>query len=520
MKKTTDNSGVTIPGLKLVLSRTVLFVITILLQLLVLVGIISGFRYFMAFYWGSILISLIVVLWILNNNSNPAYKIAWIIPIILFPIFGGLFYVFFGKKKLSRRSKKKMETFLQKAKLSLSSGQGLLDEIKRQDEYAAQQSKYIQDYAYYPAYHNSYSEYLPNGEIKFERLKVELKKARHFIFLEYFIIQEGLMWNSILEILQEKVAQGVEVRVIYDDAGCLRTLPQDYSRKLEGMGIKCCVFNPMIPVLSSRLNNRDHRKIAVIDNNVAFTGGINLADEYINKVTKHGHWKDAAIMVKGKAVWSLTFMFLSMWNHIKGFNEDINRYNMVLTDAPETDYDGFVQPFGDSPLDEEPVGETVYFNLINKARRYIYITTPYLIIGNEMVMALCTAAKSGVDVRIITPHYADKWYVHSVTRSYYHTLVESGVKLFEYRPGFIHSKTFVVDDEYGLVGTINMDYRSLYLHFECGVWLYRCKCISDMKKDFQEIMGKSMSITRYELSKVQWYKVLLRVILRVFAPLM
>jgi Phosphatidylserine/phosphatidylglycerophosphate/cardiolipin synthases and related enzymes len=520
MIKQNNNSSSSKHFFKLLLSRKAIFVVSIMLQLLALVGIISGFMSIMAFYWGCILLSLVVVLSILNNKSNPAYKVAWVIPIILFPIFGGLFYLFFGSSKLSRRTRKKMEYMLHRTRQALPTVQGILDEIRELDTSAAQQSSYIQNYAYYPVYHNSYSEYLPNGEIKFERLKEELSKAEKFIFLEYFIIDEGLMWNSVLEILKDKAAQGLDVRVIYDDAGCLKTLPKRYNKILESMGIKCCVFNPMIPVLSSRLNNRDHRKIAVIDGITGFTGGINLADEYINRIEKFGHWKDASIMIKGNAVCALTTMFLSIWNYIKGINENMNSFIQKSDVIAEPGSDGYIQPFGDSPLDDEPVGETVYFNLINKAKKYIYITTPYLIIGSEMAMALCSAAKNGVDVRIITPHHADKWYVHSVTRSYYHSLVENGVKIYEYRPGFIHSKTFVVDDEYGLVGTINMDYRSMFLHFECGVWLYRCKCISDMKKDFDEIMEKSLFISMRDIKMIQWYKVLLRSILRIFAPLM
>lgn len=502
---------------KFLFHRVVLAFVAISIQLLVLIGVILEFKeYFALFYGGSILVSTVAVLWIINKNSNPAYKIAWIIPILAFPIFGGLFYIFFGGNKMTKGKKLRMKSIEYKMREALEPQQLALDEIRLQNETAANQSKYIQDYAYCPPYGNTAIEYLAIGEIKFERLKEELKKAKHYIFLEYFIIEEGVMWNSILDILVEKASMGVDVRVIYDDIGSSLTLPYRYDRKLEGMGIKCCVFNPLIPILSPRLNNRDHRKIAIIDGHTGFTGGINLADEYINEIEKHGHWKDAAVMLKGEAVWNLTVMFLSMWDYLRGIDENFNEFRNNIS----KDMDGYAQPFADNPLDDESVGEIVYLNLINKARRYVYITTPYLIIDNEMVTALSSAAKGGVDIRIITPHCGDKWFVHEVTRSYYKVLIESGVKIYEYIPGFIHSKTYVADDEYGVVGTINMDYRSLYLHFECGVWMYKSDSIIDMKEDFLNTLKISKQITMEDCKNIKWYTKIARLVLRVFSPLM
>lgn len=506
---------------KFLFHRVAFVVLAILIQLLVLIGVIIRFYdYFAFFYGGSIMISIIAVLLIINNKYNPIYKLAWIIPILLFPIFGGLFYIFFGGNKLSKRIRLRMKSIVDKTRGALLPKQFILNEMKSQNEIAANQSKYIQDYAYYPPYCNTVSEYLSIGEIKFERLKEELKKAERFIFLEYFIIEEGVMWNSILDILKEKASRGVDVRVIYDDAGCLLKLPYGYDKKLEEMGVKCCVFNPLVPWLSTKFNNRDHRKIAIIDGHTGFTGGINLADEYINEYEKFGHWKDAAIMVKGECVWSMTVMFLSMWDYLRGIDEDFSKFRANVSSIDKYCKDGYIQPFADSPLDDEPVGEIIYLNLINKAKRYIYITTPYLIIDNEIVTALTSASKGGVDVRIITPHCGDKWYVHEVTRSYYRILVESGVKIYEYTPGFIHSKTYVVDDEYGVVGTINMDYRSLYLHFECGVWMHNCSSIIDVKDDFINTLDMCQEITIENLKHIGWCKTLVRSVLRVFAPLM
>jgi len=465
---------------------------------------------------------MVAVLGIINNHINPAYKIAWIIPILLFPIIGGIFYIFFGGKKLGKRARNKMRSIEDKTRKVLASQQSVLEEVALQNQIAANQSRYLQAYAHFPPYCNTTTKYFPSGELKFEKLKEELKKAEYYIFLEYFIIEEGEMWNSILDILIEKASEGVDVRVIYDDAGCLFTLPYRYDARLEKLGIKCCVFNPLTPLLSPMINNRDHRKITIIDGHTAFTGGANLADEYINKVEKYGHWKDSAIMLKGEAVWSMTVMFLSMWDYLREIEEDLEgfKYNDKLLDVNSKNGDGYIQPFADSPLDDETVGEIVYLNLINKARKYVYITTPYLIISNEMVTALTSAAKGGVDIRIITPHCADKWYVHAVTRSYYSILIKSGVKIYEYLPGFIHSKNYISDDDYGVVGTINMDYRSLYLHFECGVWMYDSNTIMDMKEDFVNTLKVCKEITMEDFEDIKWYRSLRNSVLRLFSPLM
>lgn len=505
---------------KIIFHRVLVISFSILMQLLILVGVILKFNnYFVFFYGLSVLLSVTSVIVIINSTSNPAYKIAWIIPILIFPIFGGMFYIFFGKNKLNNRMRMKMKPIENKMKDILVHNPHVINKMENESRNAANQSRYIQDYAYCPPYCNGEAKYLPTGESKFYTLMEELKKAQHYIFLEYFIIEEGTMWNGILDILIDKAKSGVDVRVIYDDIGSMLTLPHKYYRNLEDMGIKCCVFNPFIPVLSPKLNNRDHRKIVVIDGHTGFTGGINIADEYINRRKRFGHWKDSAIMIKGEAVKNMTVMFLSMWDYLTGGNEDFAKFSKVTQTGCEKN-NGYVQPFTDSPLDNETVGEIIYLNLINKAENYVYITTPYLIIDNEMMMALSLASKCGVDVRIITPYLADKWFVHYVTRSYYKALIECGVKIYEYTPGFIHSKTYAVDDKLGVVGTINMDYRSLYLHFECGVWMYNCETVIDMRKDFIETIKICKEITIDDINKIKWYKTLLGSLLRVFSPLM
>ncbi len=505
--------------LRFITQRVVITALLIVLQALLLFGFIWKLdNYFVYFYAGSVLLSLLITLGIINSKSNPAYKIAWLIPILLFPVFGGLVYLLFGSDRTGRYLRKKLQGIGTEM-------DNVIGEAHRRSGAeqlppdAANQSRYISHCAYCPPYQNTTTEYLPLGEVKFERMVEELKKAKHYIFLEYFIIQEGKMWNTILDILRQKAAEGVDVRVIYDDMGCIMILPTGYDRTLEQMGIKCRIFNPFVPILSSRFNTRDHRKICVIDGNVGFTGGINLADEYINAYEKHGHWKDTSILLKGEAVFNLTVMFLSMWDYLDGTTgkTDYSRYYPTVWDENAK---GYVQPFADNPLDDEAVGETVYLNLINKAKRYVYITTPYLILSSEMLTALTSAAKCGVDVRIITPHIPDKWYVHAVSRSHYQPLIEAGVKIYEYTPGFIHAKTFVVDDDYAVVGTINLDYRSLYLHFECAVWMYQTPSVAQVRDDFFKTQQISQEITLEECRSLSFPRRLGRSVLRVFAPLM
>ena len=505
--------------LKRVVQRVILLVSSFILQ----IGVISFFllKYsesFFDFYLASLTLSIIIVFIIINNKSNPSYKIAWIVPVMIFPIFGGIFYLLYGGNKLSTREKLKMVIQNIEMTNSLKQDDEIIKKIGDKSIYAKNQSEYILNYAKCPVYNNTETTYFKIGEEKFEALLRELKKAEKFIFLEYFIIQEGKMFNSILEILEEKAKQGVDVRLIYDDVGCIVTLPHNYKNTLEAKGIKCRVFNPIKPFFTRRLNNRDHRKIVVIDGDVGFTGGINLADEYINEYEKHGYWKDAGIMLKGDAVWNLTVMFLSMWDYIDNKEEDYIKFKPSKNKYYNSK--GYVQPFDDSPLINEPIGETVYLNLINKAKDYIYINTPYLIIDNEMATALKIAAKSGVDIKIVTPYIPDKKFVHAVTKSYYESFIKDGIEIYEFTPGFMHAKTFVVDDEYGVVGSINLDFRSLYLHYECGVWLYKTESIKSMKDDYLETLKRCHKVTMEECKNTSSIRKVLRLIIRMFAPLL
>ncbi len=464
-------------------------------------------------------ISFCAAVYIISKKDKGAYKLTWVFMILLFPLFGGLFYLMFSFQ-LTYKWYNKKEKELEKKTNSLFGIPGdAYNEAKNELPEFMPQIEYLQNYAGFPIYTNTQTKYLSPGEEKFKYLVEELKKAEKYIFLEYFIVQEGIMWNTVLEILKEKASQGVLVRLMYDDMGCFFLLPKNYTKHLKKYGIECTVFNPFRPFLSTVQNNRDHRKIAVIDGKVAFTGGINIADEYINAIEKHGHWKDASIMLFGKAAWSFTLIFLQMWGLCTGINEDYSKYYPWQNRSCNTESDGFVQPYADSPMDNENVGEHVYLQIINNTKKYVYINTPYLIIDDSMTSALCLAAKSGIDVRIVTPHIADNWWVHLTTRSYYRELIKAGVKIYEYTKGFIHSKTFVSDDKVATVGTANLDFRSLYLHFECGVMLFESKAVSEVKEDFIKTLEICQRV-KQEDCRANFFVRVLQDIMRIFAPLM
>ncbi len=473
-------------------------------------------------WWINILftfISILAILIVINKEDNPAYKLAWVIPILCFPLFGGLLYVFCGNKKPTRKLRRKIEqvdTLLEEYR---KQDKTILKEIGAFDKGVLGQVKYLSNIVKFPIYKNTRTQYFESGEKNFPVMLQELKKAKHFIFMEYFIIHDGRMWGDILEILKQKAKQGVEVRLLYDDFGSLTTLPYQYYKELEECGIHCEAFNPVVPILSIVMNNRDHRKILVIDGHTGFTGGINLSDEYINEKERFGYWKDTGIMLKGEAVWNLTLMFLEIWNALRPTDQNFEEFLPHHYHPEPFEGDGYVQPYGDSPLDEETVGENVYLNIINAAQEYLYAFTPYLIIDNEMITALCLAAKRGVDVRIVTPQIPDKKTVFCLTQSYYRQLSEAGVKIYQFTPGFIHAKCMVCDDKVATVGTINLDYRSLYLHFECGVFLYQTKSVLAVKEDAKKTIEKSTFITP-ELMKQGFFKNLWQAILRLFAPLM
>ncbi len=510
--------------LKAVFSRFAFDCFALLLQIVFVVAMvlrIGDYRIFAAVTLLSQIIGIIAVVYIINGRSNPGYKIAWITLVLAVPVFGLLVYFGFARSKFSFFERRRMQVLNQHLKPPMKKVPDLTERmIETSGQNAARQSAYIRNATYCPPYENTETEYFPVGEDMFTAMLADLEAAEHFIFLEYFIIDRGVMWDAILDVLKRKAAAGVDVRIIYDDVGTIKLLPYGYDKTLREMGIKCRIFNPAIPILSAALNNRSHRKITVIDGHTAYTGGINIADEYINEIERFGHWKDSAIRLYGEGVWSFTLMFLTMWEYWDKSREQYSAYkpSKYMRRVPRAG--GYVQPYTDNPLDNEAVGETVYLNMINRAERYVYITTPYLVVDNEMITALTTAAKSGVDVRIVTPGIPDKWYVHTTSRAYYEVLLEAGVRIYEYTPGFIHAKNFVCDDKYGTVGSINLDYRSLYLHFECGVWLCETSSIAQIKEDFLKILRVSRECTLEEVQNIKLPTRLLRSILRTFSPLL
>ena len=500
-------------------SRLAVSAILIAVQAVILFLIILNLSsYFVYFYGFFMLLSLCLLFYLINNNGSPSLKIPWIIVIMIFPLVGGVAYVCFGRSPIHEKDREAMTELTSRTDAALKDFSNAQQQLEQQEPFYAGQSRYINFANDRKAYTHTECEYLPLGEIMFEHLCEELRKARKFIFMEYFIVQEGTMWNTILDIMAEKVKEGVEVRMMYDDLGCIMTLPDHYDQKLEALGIKTVVFNRFSAHLTISHNNRDHRKITVIDGNVGFNGGINLADEYINGYVKHGHWKDSAVMLKGEGVVNLTMMFLEAWNFYRNEDPDFSRF---LPEPEQKQGCGYVQSYTDIPMDLEMTGESVYMNVLNQARDYVWITSPYLIIDYELLTAFMMAAKRGVDVRLITPHVADKWYVHLITQSYYATLVEAGVKIYEYTPGFIHAKTFVSDDELGIVGTINLDYRSLVHHYECATWMLKTKAVSQLKEDFIKTQEVSQLITLEECHRRQpLLKRWIVNVIKLFAPLM
>ena len=500
--------------------RLMWMVIAMLLQIVLIVVAVWRFnQYFVYFYGICTLFSVFILLAILNDKTNPAYKIMWIIPILLLPVFGTLFFLLFRSDGLTKHYK---NSLMQTERL-LRKEEGLLLEPPakwKEDPLGWRIASYLRQNAKVSASDGTLSQYFPLGEDFFAALVEDLSNAKHFIFLEFFIIEEGKMWNTILEILKRKVREGVDVRLLYDDMGTIMTLPPKYDKTLQKAGIRCHAFNPMRPFLSIGYNHRDHRKIAVIDGYIGYTGGINLADEYINVYEKHGHWKDSGVRLEGDGVWNLTHLFLSTWLYFEKEDNCLFHYGPRRYGGPKLLAEGMVVGYGDTPLDDERVGESVYLHLINHAKNYIYITTPYLILDNEMVTALTLAAKSGVDVRLMLPHIPDKWYVHAVSRSHYMALLEAGVRIYEYTPGFVHAKNCVADDRYATVGSINLDYRSLYLHFESAVFFCGGPTPFEVKRDFLETLSVCEEITLEQQKKISRLRKLGWSVLRLFAPLM
>jgi len=502
--------------LRVVFGRTMLLIVLMLLQVWLL-G--AAFLRMGEYYFGSVaVISLAVSLVVVSRRrENPASKITWILLIMALPALGVPLYFYVQADLGYRLVRRRLQQVEKETAQYASDGSESLTHLAQQDRGAAGLASYMERITRQPVYENSGATYLPTGEAAFEEMLRQLEQAEHFVFLEFFIIAEGYMWGRMLRVLERKAKQGVEIRVMYDGSNVIKNLPYHYLDELRKLGIQCKMFAPPRPLISTYYNNRDHRKILVIDGRVAFTGGVNLADEYINRTSLYGHWKDNAVMVTGEAVRSFTLMFLQMWNVEASGKEDYLRY---LDASRPVEAEGFVLPYGDSPFDEEYVGETVYLDIINRAADYVHIMTPYLIIDNEMITALTFAAKRGVEVKLILPGIPDKKTVFGLTRSYYRELMEAGVEIWEYTPGFVHGKVCVSDDKTAVVGSINFDFRSLYLHFECAALLYGCGAVKDAERDLQETMEKCRKLTLADCRRGSALRRLISWLLRPLAPLM
>ena len=504
---------------KLVFQRVVAVSVGIALQIIFLIVTATYLR--ADFFWIRIamtVLSWVVVIYIISCGVNPSYKIAWIVLILAFPVAGLTIYLLFGGNKISSYEHRKMQSIEAVTMQQLRQDDAPLWELAAAGTPAFNHARYLLSASGYPIYDDADAEYFPTGESCYAAMLEELQKAEHYIFIEFFIIATGKMWTPILELLREKAAAGVDVRVVYDDFGCITRLPMGYAKKLQEMGIRAHAFNPYIPILSARLNNRDHRKLLIIDGKAAFTGGVNLADEYINEYERFGHWKDCGILVRGKAVWSMTVMFLSLWGYVDRSEEDVGRFRV---DYPEKQGNtGFLQPFADSPLDNEDVGATILQSVISSAQERMWIMTPYLILDGELETALKFAAERGVEVTLILPGVPDKKIPYALAKTYYASLMASGVKILEFTPGFIHAKSFVVDDTEAVVGTINLDYRSLYHHFECATYLVGTDCIQAIEADFQETAALCRPVTRQSLRQEKLTTKLTGVLTKVIAPLL
>ena len=465
------------------------------------------------------LISLLAALWIIRRPINPIIKLAWMVPIFIFPIFGGVVYFISGGKEPKKKLRRALEKSGQLTSPYVCQDPEALDAAEREGSHIRNQCRYLADQGF-PINGNTDSQYYSDCKEAWLRMLEDLKRAEHFIFLEYFIINPGKMWDPILEILTEKAQAGVDVRVMYDDMGSISYIPRNYPDILKERGIRCISFNRYRPIYSVVMNHRDHRKILVIDGNVAYTGGMNFADEYIGECERFGVWKDNALRLSGAAVRSMTLMFLQMWNAARPTDsaESIEKFMPSKEFCESVETRGLIQPYGDSPVDVNDIAENVYLNIINTATDYLYIASPYVVIDYEMTRAICLAAERGVDVRLLVPAIPDKKIVFELTQSYFPELYASGVKIYKFTPGFVHSKCFVADDNIAVVGTINIDYRSLMLHFENACLYVGHPVIADVRKDFEETFPQCEEVVPKERRFDMLYELYLS-ILKLFAPL-
>ena len=496
-----------------------LFVVSILIFIQIAVIVLPMFflsAYYIPLFLFFQLLSFFISINIVNRNNNPDFKIAWLFPVLAFPVGGALLYIMFGRTHLNKKNTQKLKAAVESSDGIIVPDNELLDMIGEKNAHIKREASYIINNSRSNIYAFTETEFLNPGTLFFDDLINELQKAERYIFLEYFIIGDGDMWQQIFAILKEKTKAGVEVRLMYDDIGTINLLPVDFPEMMQSYGIRTVVFNPYKPSLDRFMNYRDHRKFAIIDGKVAFTGGINIADEYINRKERFGYWEDSCVKLDGDAVKKVVVLYLEMWNFATGEQQDYEKYTIKY----QSKNDGFVIPFSDEPLFRGLIHENAYINVIDNAKKYVYICTPYLILDDVMENALIRAARSGVDVKIITPHIPDKKLIFEMTRANYERLIDCGVEIYEFVPGFIHTKMIISDDLTAIVGTCNFDYRSFYLHFENGVWMYKCKAVSQTSDSFIRSLSVSEKITPEFCKNVSFGRKLIRSLIKVLSPLL
>ena len=498
--------------------RYILAVLISVIETLAILGVIT--LIYMRYRWFAVICAIAhigCVIRIISSDDNPDYKVPWLLCVLSLPIVGFMLYFLFYSRKLDRKFIKRIKS-IQELKYE-KDDTSTFEKMSAEDKRAESVAMMLTEISYSHVFDNVNQKYFPSGETMMTAMIDDLMRAERFIFLEYFIIEDGIFWSAILDVLKFKAEEGLDVKLIYDDIGCMTTLPGNYYKTLRKHKIDAIPFSILRGQANNEFNNRSHRKILVIDGKIAYTGGINIADEYINQKERFGHWKDTGIRLEGDAVKEFTWLFLSHF----GLNSK-ELPSIKECTYPNQSYiqaSGYIVPFGDGPrpIYKHNVGKSVIRNMLDASLDYVYITTPYLIIDNDTCTSIENAAMRGVDVRIIVPHIPDKKLVFAATRSFYHRLMSAGVRIYEYTPGFIHAKTYISDDKYVMIGTINLDYRSLVHHFENGVWMYKCECIEDIKLDVVNTMEQCMEITEEMLSTGPLRR-FIRSVIRLFAPLL
>lgn len=514
--------------MRIVLSRTFAFSVLIILQIALFFALVLWLANYAALVYTliTVITALVLVLIMERDDVNPAYKLMWTLVMILMPVFGTFFYLLWGHRHVPRRRRRVLKSLDERLKQALVYDDSIIAGLQDKDAKLGQNALYLQSFANAPLYKATNIEYYDIGESFFPKFLDAIKAAKKYIFMQYYILEPGIMLDTTVDILVQKVREGVDVRILWDGFGSIFTMPREYAKRLKTSGIKCGVFEPLhfTPHISNyaMLNHRDHRKIAIIDGDVAFSGGLNFADEYINVKKRFGQWKDTAFKITGNAVYSLTTTFLSAWDYVAGTSsvfEDYKPQSFATNTCNAAAYE-YVQPYFDSPLDSENVCENAYMNIIRHADNYVWISTPYLILDHEMITNLTLAAKSGVDIRILTPAIPDKPAVFFVTQSYYRVLLECGVRIYEYTPGFNHAKMYVSDDKAAIIGSANMDYRSLYLHFENCVAFYGGNIVASAKRDMQNSFEVSKEITMADIENIRFSRRMLQIAAKFFAPML